>query len=239
MDNKPTTPNASDPRAAGQPAGGDAGPANELDQAVAARLAKLRAMPIDLTALQAAVGRKIPRAQGRRYPGWLAHPLRLAAAFLIVSGLVAAIIFSATPSTALASPEALAAVHQSMVDGPTVDSVEAATAALRAKWPAGGDMPAMGEHGSMACCVHKIGRKNATCVAMKVDQATVTVAVARESDVKIDPATPSVVHGGVTYRVQSADGLNMAMTQRNGLWLCVMGNVPVDRLIDLAAEMKM
>ena len=214
---------------------------DELDTAVAVRLAKLRSMPMELSRLQAAIGREIPKPQapeGRRAMAWLTRPLRIAAAFLVVSGLVAAIIFSASPSTALASPQALAAVHQSMAAMPTVDSMDAATAALRTRWP-GSDMQADDDHATMACCVHKSGRKNAACVAMKIDNAAVTMAVAKASEVKIEPSTPSLVRDGVTYRVQSSGDLNMVMTQRHDVWLCVMGKLPIDRLISLTSEMKL
>ena len=223
MENNPTNPTS-----------------DELDVAVAARLAKLQSMPMDLSRLQAAVGREIPKPQAasfRRPMAWLSRPLRIAAAFLVVSGLVAAIIFSASPSTALASPQALAAVHQSMATMPAVDGIDAATSALRSKW-SGGDMQMGDDHMTMACCVHKIGRKNAACVAMKVDNAAVTMAVAKASDVKIEEGTPSLLREGVTYRVQSSGDLNMVMTQRQDVWLCVMGKLPIDRLITLASEMK-
>jgi hypothetical protein len=198
-------------------------------------------MPMDLSKLQAAIGREIPKpqpAQIRRPMAWLTRPLRIAAAFLVVSGLIAAIIFSASPSTALASPQALAAVHDSMTSMQAVDSIDAATTALRSKW-SGGDMQMGDDHATMACCVHKIGRKNAACVAMKVDNAAVTMAVAKASDVKIEDGTPSLTRDGVTYRVQSSGNLNMVMTQRHDVWLCVMGPLPIDRLIQLASEMKL
>ena len=224
MENKPTNPTS-----------------DELDQVIAVRLAKLRSMPMDLSRLRAAVGRDIPKpqvAQVRRTMAWISHPLRVAAAFLVVSGLIAAIIFSASPSIALASPQVLAAVHQSMAAMPTVDTMDAATAALRTRWP-GSEMQADDDHATMACCVHKIGRKNAACVAMKIDNAAVTMAVAKASEVKIEPSTPFVVRDGVTYRVQSSGDLNMVMTQRQDVWLCVMGKLPIDRLISLTSEMKL
>lgn len=214
---------------------------DEFDTAVAVRLAKLRSMPMDLSCLRAAIGRDIPKpqaAQVRRTMAWLSHPLRVAAAFLVVSGLIAAIIFSASPSTALASPLVLAAVHQSMAAMPTVDSIDAATAALRSKWP-GSELPPEGDAATIACCIQKIGRKNVACVAIKVDNATVTMAVAKASEVKIEPSTPSLVSDSVTYRVQSSGDLNMVMTQRQDVWLCVMGKLPIDRLISLASEMKL
>ena len=214
---------------------------DELDQAIAQRLAKIQSMPMELSRLQTLIRREIPKPQAagvRRMMGWLHRPLRIAAAFLVVSGLLAAILFSASPSAAMASPQALAAVHQSMADMPAVDTIDAATTALRSRWP-GNDMPTDADHATMACCVHKIGRKNAACVAMKIDDAAVTMAVAKASDVKIEPSTPSVVRDGVTYRVQSSGDLNMVMSQRQDIWLCVMGKLPIDRLISLASEMKL
>ena len=42
---------------------------------------------------------------------------------------------------------------------------------------------------------------------------------------------------GVTYHVQSFNSLNMVMTERNGRWICLIGRVPTERLMELALRL--
>jgi hypothetical protein len=52
------------------------------------------------------------------------------------------------------------------------------------------------------------------------------------------PPAPQIVRNGTTYRAQSVGRINMVMTERNGRWLCLMGEVPADRLVDVAAQVQ-
>jgi hypothetical protein len=89
----------------------------------------------------------------------------------------------------------------------------------------------------MACCVHRVGRAKMSCVSLMADGVPVSLAVADAADVRV-PDSQTVTVDGVTYHVQSAQGVNMAMTERNGRWVCLMGKLPTQRLIDVAKGLK-
>ena len=65
----------------------------------------------------------------------------------------------------------------------------------------------------------------------------VTLSVASAADLKLAPA-PTVTRGSTTYRVQQVGKLNMVMTERNGRWLCLIGQVPAEHLMALAGQLK-
>jgi len=215
----------------------------DLDQATANRLARLGSLPVDTSRLAAKLRQQIPMTdvvQARKM--WL-RAMRIAAAILIViGGIVAALLFT-SGGPALASAEVLANVHEQMVSGRShgimkVSSIDAAAAALAAEWPQRPALPEMGEDHVMSCCVHEIGRKKMACVALMVNEIPVTMAIAESTDIKTPEGT-TLVRDGVTYRVQSSGGVNMAMTQRNGRWICLMGRLSIDQLIQLSAKLRL
>jgi hypothetical protein len=118
-----------------------------------------------------------------------------------------------------------------------VSSIEAAAAALSQQWPKAPALPDMPDDHVMACCVHEMGRKKMACVSLTVDDVPITMAVADSADVKVPNGT-TVIRDGVTWQVESSRGVNMAMTERGGRWVCLMGRLPTDRLIDLAAKLQ-
>jgi len=215
----------------------------ELDQPTADRLARLASFPVDTSKLAATLRQQIPAlqaAQPRRL--WL-RPMRIAAAILVViAGIIAAMmLFPGGP--ALASPDALAYVHEQMVSGQShgvrkVTSIDAAAAALAEDWPQRPALPDMPDHNVMACSVHEVGRKKMACIALMVNEVPVTMAVADSADIKTPQGT-ILVRDGITYRVQSSGGVNMAMTERNGRWICLMGRLSVDQLVELAGKLRL
>jgi hypothetical protein len=46
------------------------------------------------------------------------------------------------------------------------------------------------------------------------------------------------VRAGVTYHVQSSGRVNMVMTERQGRWVCLMGEAPIERLMDFAERLQ-
>ena len=216
-----------------------------LDEAVAARLARLRSMPVELSALRNAVEAQLgaaPRSQGRRMLlGWL-NPARAAAASLLILGSIVALVIASTSGPVLASPDQLAQIHQDVVSGGThgmrpVDSIEAANAALASQNPGGPAVPSVAEDHVMACCVHMVGRKKMSCVLLMSDGIPISLAVADAADVKL-PASETIKVDGLTYHVQSARGVNMVMAQRNGRWICLMGKLPTSRLTEIAQGLR-
>jgi hypothetical protein len=218
-----------------------------LDEAVSARLARLRSLPVDLSALSTAVEAQVgaaPRGQtqGRRMVlGWL-NPMPAAAASLLILGTIVVLVIASSSGPVLASPDRLAQIHRDVVSGGAhgmrpVTSIEAANAALASENPGGPAVPGMADDHVMACCVHSVGRKKMSCVSLMADGVPVSLAVADAADVRL-PASETVTVEGVTYHVQSAQDVNMTMTERNGRWVCLMGKLPNSRLIEIAKGLR-
>ena len=215
---------------------------SELDRAVAGRLAKLRTMPVDTSRLDAAVRAQIPRP-GRERPtriGWF-RPFRAIAASITLLAILAAVLLSTSGGPALASPAQMARFHQSLVSGEVpvtqVSSIEAANKVLTAKWPQSPQLPDVPQDHVMACCMKSVKDKWLACVLLKRDGVPVTMTVANASDMKL-PRSPTVERGGVTYHVQSFEQVNMVMTERDGRWVCLISELPAERLMEIAQKLQ-
>lgn len=213
-----------------------------LDRATSERLAKLRGMPVDLVQFRHALEKRIPALRSNPATGrlWI-KPMRALAASVLVAGIVIATVISSSSGPVLASADTLAQIHQEVITGAShstpVSSFEAAKSALVDKWPGSPAMPEIPHDHVMSCCVHSVGRKKMACVTLESQGVPVTMAVADAADVKV-PASQTTVVDGITYHIQSSGGINMAMTLRGGRWICLMGKVPTERLIRLAASMR-
>ncbi len=223
---------------------------DELDRAVAERLAKLRTMPVDTSRLDAAIRSKIPPAvspsnpqpgrEGSMRIGWF-RPFRAIAASITLLAILAAALLSTSGGPALASPAQMARFHQSLVSGEVpvtqVDSIEAANRVLTAQWPQSPQLPDVPQDHVMACCMKSVKDKRLACVLLKREGVPITMTVANGSDMKL-PKSPKVQHDGVTYHVQSFEQINMVMTERGGRWVCLISELPAERLMDIAQKLK-
>lgn len=212
-----------------------------LDQAVAARLAKLRTMPVDSSRLDKALRAQIPPVRQERRILSL-RPLRaMAASILLVSAIAAAIMLSASSGPALAEPTQMAQVHQDIVSGRIpvmqVASIAEANRMLDSQSPGAPTLPQMPDSHVMACCMKTVHNKKMACVLLKDDGVPITLAVASAADMKLAPA-PVTTRNGVDYRVQKVGDLNMVMTEQNDKWLCLIGQMPADRLMDIAVQLR-
>ena len=229
------------------PLGGDA----RLDQAVERRLARLRTTPMDTSRLEKAILAQIPRPQDeesaeqqrrqRMRIGSLAafRPLRaVAVSFLLLAAVVAAVLVFSSGGPALASASQMAQMHDDLVSGRTpvtqVSSIEEANMALSGAWPGSPSVPGVPQSHVMACCMKSINDRKVACVLLRSEGQPVTMTVANPADMRL-PKSDALTHAGVTYHVQSSGRLNMVMTERNGRWICLIGELPAERLMDLAA----
>ena len=214
-----------------------------LDRAVSARLAKLRAMPVDLTSLDKALKAQIPPADRQsRWRMLSLRPLRaVAASLVLVSAIAAAILLNASSGPALAEAAQMAQVHQEIVSGKIpvmqVSSIDAANRMLNAESPGAPALPQMPDSHVMACCMKSVHNKKMACVLLRNEGVPVTLAVASAVDMKL-PAAPVQSRNGTDYRVQHVGDLSMVMTERNGKWLCLIGQVSADRLMDIATQVQ-
>jgi hypothetical protein len=216
---------------------------DQWQRAVADRLAKLRTMPVDATAVERMLRREIP--QPAKKENWLRlplRPLRAIAASLLVMGLVAAVLVLTTSSRpAVASPAQMARLHEDMVSGRVpamqVDSIDEANRMLSTQWPEAPGVPGVPADHVMACCMKSVKDKKVACVLLKREGVPVTMTVANASDMQL-PKSPKVIRNGATYHVQSSGKLNMVMTERQGRWICLIGETASEGLMDLADQLQ-
>ena len=222
-----------------------------LEESTARRLARLGTMPVDASRLEAAVRAQVPEPQSRRderqqrlrrrmLPAWL-KPMRAAAAAVILLAVGVAALLSTSGGPAMASTVQMAKMHEDLVAGRipsvAVDSIGEANRVLAAKSPDCPEVPDVPQEHVMACCLKNVREKKVACVLLRSEGVPVTMVVANAGDMR-SPKSSTVRHGGVTYHVQSSGPLNMVMTERHGRWVCMIGQIPSDRLMDLASELE-
>jgi hypothetical protein len=52
------------------------------------------------------------------------------------------------------------------------------------------------------------------------------------------PSSPVTYRNGVPYHVQASGSLNMVMAERQDRWVCLISDLPAERLMDLAARLE-
>jgi hypothetical protein len=205
------------------------------EQAVAGRLSKLRTLPVDTGRLAAALQGEIPRPVGRTRRMWLAvGSVRAVAAGIVVVGALAAVMLVATTGRpAMASAAQVAQLHEELVSGKVpavrVDSIDAANRLLAGEHADFPDLPDMPADHVMACCMTSVKDKKVACVLMKREGVPVSMMVARSEDLRV-PASPVTERDGIRYHVQSSGKLNMVTSERGGRCVCVIGELPLDRV---------
>ena len=213
------------------------------EQAVVGRLSKLRTMPVEAGRLAAALQAQIPRPGRRTRTLWLS--LRsvgaVAASIVLLATLTAALVLTTMSRPALASPAQMARLHEELVSGKApsarVDSLEAANRVLAGEHPHFPALPTLPADHVMACCMTEVKDKKVACVLMQLEGVPVSLMIARSEDMRV-PASSVTVRDGVRYHVQASGTLNMVMTERDGRWVCIIGQPSSERLIEVAAGLK-
>jgi hypothetical protein len=57
-------------------------------------------------------------------------------------------------------------------------------------------------------------------------------------DMRLPADAKTLVADEVTYHVQTSGKLNMVMAERHGRWICLIGELPAQRLIDIASAIE-
>jgi hypothetical protein len=201
-------------------------------------------MPIDAARVERAVRAQVPKPAKERRSIWrprLRSMRAIAASLLVVGLLTAVLVLSTSGGPALASPAQMARLHEDLVSGKVavmqVDSIDAANKALSSQWPEGPGVPGVPENHVMACCMKSVKDKKVACVLLKREGVPVTMTVANASDMQL-PTSPTISRNGISYHVQSSGKLNMVMTERQGRWVCLIGALGGERLMDLADQLQ-
>lgn len=214
------------------------------DEAVSARLRALSSMPVDVSRLQRAIAREVPRPepqQQRSMRSRLFRPLSAIAASITVLTMITAALLMTSSNEVMASPAQMAKFHREIVSNKIpvtkVDSIEAASQVLAEQSPGSPDLPMAPDAHVMACCMTSIKNRKVACVLLNSEGTPITMSVANASDMR-SPGGRKVMRDGSAYHVVSSDSLNMVSTERHGRWVCLIGEATADRLIDIASKLQ-
>ena len=162
------------------------------------------------------------------------------AAMFLVAGSFVGTLFWWVGRPVMASPAELSQAHTDNILGETgaisVTSMAEAHRVITGQWaycphlsePTGGQV--------VSCHVHILGGKRLLCVNLSVRGLPVTVAVGRRADLRL-PDVPPVTYSDRRYFVQIFGETNIVVTDRDGLWLSLIGQTSTDQLIEIADTM--
>jgi hypothetical protein len=208
---------------------------DNFDQALTKRLAKLGAMPVDTSRLDRALRAQIAAPAAPRYR--LFRSLAAIAASLILIALVGMALFQDRPVQA----SAMLQMHRDIVAGKIetmkVDSVADVNAAFAAFGTGGIKMNAPQMHVD-ACCMQNLGGKQVYCVLLNEANTPVTLTIADLDAVKPLSSAP-VMHNGEAFCVQSSAELNMITVDRGHYRVCLIGQLPPEKLMTLTDTLKL
>ena len=74
--------------------------------------------------------------------------------------------------------------------------------------------------------------------ALGLKRRMLDAVLGRLGRVDLGKTSLNVTRDGVDYFTHSADGLNMVMTERAGRVVCLISDLPKEKLIDLASRLK-
>jgi hypothetical protein len=155
---------------------------------------------------------------------------------------VAAALLTSSSGQVLASPTQMAQVHLDMVANripvTRVNSIDEAGKVLSQSWSQSPQLPQPPQEHVMACCMKSIRDKRMACVLLQDQAGTpITMTVARSTDMR-PPRGATVTRDGVTYHVHDMSPLNMVMTERGDRWVCLIAELPQEKLIELASRLQ-
>jgi hypothetical protein len=214
-------------------------------RAVAGRLAKLGTMPVETARLERMLDAQIAPPAARRSTLtrlWSSRPLRaVAASLLLVATAAVFVLFVTSGGPVLASPARMVQVHEDLVSGRAravrVDSIEAANRALAEQSPESPELPDLPQEHVMACCMKSVQNKKLACLLMNRDGVPVSMVVARQADMR-PPDAPTVERNGVRFHVQSHGNVRMVMALKGNRWVCLIGALPAESLINIVDQLR-
>jgi hypothetical protein len=209
-----------------------------LDRATADRLARLGAMPVDVSRLERALEREVgPRVRRRRASPAMRW-MRAAAALLLIAIGVGVAVSLTGGGPVMASAAQMAQMHEDLVSGRLtsvkVGSIEEAADVLTKQWGGSVPIPDLPDEHVRACCSKSVKDKKVACILLEAEGLPVTMTVSKASEMKVGGGK-RISRGGATYFVDRVGELTMIMTERDGRWICLIGKLGTDRLIDLAS----
>jgi len=99
-------------------------------------------------------------------------------------------------------------------------------------------IPQIASARAMKCGIRIIQDKQVACVLLNCDGVPVTMVVANSLDVRV-PESQRRVEKGNEYHVTTLDNLNIVMIERRGRWICLISELPMDRLVEVAGSIEL
>ena len=224
---------------------------DRLDRATSERLAKLATRPVDTSRLEqrleAAMCEAIVEDAASTQPivriaAWQRwwRPVTSAAAAILIVVTIGWLALDGGTSPAMAAPAELAQIHYDVANGLApylkVSSVDEANQLLADQ--SNGVVPVPELPGvMMSCCLHQHAGTTLTCALIERDGQLITVAIADGAKLH-SPHGKTMTRGGRQFIAHTANGINMVMAHEGDRWLCVMGEVDFEQLVELAAAIK-
>jgi hypothetical protein len=216
---------------------------DELAAAIAKRLARLRGRSVNAEELSRTVRERV---SGNHY---LTHPshrrmssLRVLTVGALLAAVLAAVVtISRDRGGVLATSAQLAEIHFDNAHGDkaavAVGSIESAERILSAEWSECPPIPKSDAMLVRSCHLHKVSGKRLACVEATVDGTILTLAVAHSDDFRL-PGGPNVIRNGMTIYIQSSAGINIVIAKKNERWVCLMADLPTERLVEITASLR-
>ncbi len=218
-----------------------------LDEATRRRLARLASKPVDTTRLEARLNKAIESQQpsnhliqSTRLRWW--RPVSRVAAMVAVVGLIGLLFTSMGSNPAIASTTDLVRVHREVMAGEPglvpVANFAQATDAIQRMWPQAPKLPEPTVGQIKASCLHNVADHDVACLKLEFNGEPITMVVGHSREIVCSAAHRQVSRDGRTYLVHDRDGVRMVMISSQGRWVCLMGSLSIDELIEVADGLR-
>ena len=210
---------------------------DRLDDATRRRLATLSSLPVETSRLErrlrATLGVQREATRGLRIP--VSSRWSLVAAVLALSLLLVSVL--GPRSAAVAAPAPLFELHTKMVTGEVPVTAVDGEGALRTLLQNDGQtvpaLAALPPALAQACCIHTIKGEQVLGALLNVDGRRISVVFADLDDMDIAGGHEVIERAGRRYVVYEANGLQMVMTTVRDRFVCVIGDLPAEQLVEL------
>jgi hypothetical protein len=215
----------------------------QIDEATSQRLGKLRSMPLDTARLDAMLEVQIPRPASGRMEGLFRQPaVRIVAGLIGIVVVVGLIYRNHSGGAVLVSPESMARLHEDLVNGKMdakpIHSIEDANSIL-ADGLGGLQIPQVPNTQAMLCSLQMLKDKRLACVLLYGDGVPVTMAVARAMEIRVPDSFERKIEKGTEYPITTSGKLQIIIKERRGRWICLISELPVERLLEIAQEIQL
>jgi hypothetical protein len=212
-------------------------PDSPQDLAIARRLARLGAMPVDISRLDKSLRAQLPAPEAIG-AHWVRRTLAIAASLLLLATILIGLLQERPVE---ASPTAITQLHEDLLAGKGGDfrSIAEANAVIAGRYPSFPKLPQMpADCGMAACGMKQLQGKNVACLLLKAPDGPVTVVVAPRRAVCCGPNCRCMEVRGRSYHFERVGDLTVVMATQQDRWISLVGRQSADQLIKLLNELK-